>query len=180
MTDNSCALGSPAGGVAAYSRLLAFGLAAGVFLFDRLTKLAVQAWVAEWDTLTVIPGFCNLIHTENPGAAFSLFAGQASEWRSFLLIVISGGASLLIAALLWRPGRLGEGRLARTGLSLILGGAAGNLCDRIFRGAVTDFLELYAGEFHWPAFNAADSAITIGAALILLEMLRSHRAARKA
>jgi signal peptidase II len=159
-------------------RLYAFSIAAGVFALDRITKLAVNAYISEWDTYTIIPGFFNLIHAENPGAAFSMFAQSPSEWRRFILILVSGAAAVLIATLLWRPGRLGDTRLARTGLALVLGGSTGNLYDRIVHETVTDFLDAYAGTLHWPAFNVADSAITIGVALIILEMVRSHRAAR--
>jgi signal peptidase II len=159
-------------------RLYAFSIAAAVFALDRLSKLAVKAYVTEWDTYTIIPGFINLIHTENPGAAFSFFADSPSEWRRFILILVAGAAAALIATLLWRPGHVGDTRLARTGLALILGGAVGNLYDRIVHETVTDFLDVYAGTLHWPAFNVADSAISIGAALIILEMLRTHRAAR--
>jgi signal peptidase II len=90
-------------------------------------------------------------------------------------------AVVLITALLWRPseGSLANSRRMRLSLALILGGAAGNLYDRLAHGAVTDFLELYVGEFHWPTFNLADSAITIGVALALLDMLRARRGGQR-
>lgn len=161
-------------------RLYSYGIALLVFLLDRLTKLFVQSHITIWDTYTVIPGFFNLIHTENPGAAFSLFSTAQSEWRSFFLVGLSTGALVLIAALLWHPGgRVGDNRWLRLGLALILGGALGNVYDRVVHGSVTDFLELYLDGFHWPAFNVADSAITVGAALVLLDMARSRRTAQQ-
>ena len=91
---------------------------------------------------------------------------------------LSIGALVLITVLLWQPGgRIGESRLLRTGLSLILGGSLGNVYDRVVSGTVTDFLDFYLRAWHWPAFNLADSAITVGAALVVLEMLRSKRPA---
>lgn len=156
--------------------MLAYGLALAVFALDRLTKAAIRAHVSVWDSYTVIPGFFNIIHTENPGAAFSLFSDAHAMWRSVVLIGLSTAALVLIGTLLWHPAaRLGDSRLLRTGLALILGGALGNVYDRVLAGAVTDFLEFYVDGYHWPAFNAADSAITIGAALVVLDMARSHR-----
>ena len=158
----------------------AYGLAGGVFLLDRLTKFLIQQTVSVWDSYTVIPGFFSIIHTENPGAAFSLFSGAQSEWRSFFLVGLSTGALVLIAVLLWHPGgRVGDSRVMRLGLSLILGGALGNVWDRVLIGTVTDFLDFYLAGYHWPAFNLADSGITIGAALVVLDMLRSRRPAAK-
>lgn len=161
-------------------RWRAFGLAGAVFVLDRLTKWLVETRLAGGETRTVIPGFCNLMRTENRGAAFSLLAGFETEWRAGLLIVLSAAAVVVISGLLWRSG--GPAPLSVTlesGLALILGGALGNLYDRVFRGAVTDFLELYAGDFYWPAFNLADAAITAGALLALWDMWRSRRAARR-
>ncbi len=156
-------------------RLCAFAIAVGVFLLDRATKIVIRGRVDPSDTYIVIPGFFNIIHTENPGAAFSLFAGAPPELRNFFLVGLSVAALVLIGFLLWRPGGLGDSRSLRVGLALIMGGAFGNVYDRIARGAVTDFLEFYLGSFQWPAFNAADTAITIGTALVLLDMLRPRR-----
>jgi len=158
------------------ARYLPFGLAAVVFLLDYGTKLLIRGTVSAWDTYTVIPGFFNVIHTENPGGAFSMFAGVESDWRNFFLVGISIAALVLIVTLLWRPnGRVGDSLKLRIGLALIMGGSLGNLYDRILRGTVTDFLEFYVGPYRWPAFNAADAALTVGAALVLLDMLRARR-----
>ena len=157
-------------------RGLAYGVAALVFVLDRITKAVIQAHVSLWDSYTVIPGFFSIIHTENPGAAFSLFAASQSEWRSFFLVGLSSCAMVLVAALLWQPGgRVAQSRALRIGLALILGGALGNNYDRVFVGTVTDFLDFYLGSLHWPAFNAADLAISIGVGLVILDMLRSRR-----
>jgi signal peptidase II len=159
----------------------AFVPAAAVFVLDRITKYWVESCVSTSDTYRVIPGFFSIIHTDNRGAAFSLFSGAQPEWRTLFLVGLSVSAMVLITSLLWRPsgGRLASSRRLRVGLSLVLGGALGNLYDRLAYGAVTDFLELYLGDFHWPTFNVADSAITIGAALVVLDVLRSKQAAQR-
>jgi len=155
-------------------RVLSYLIAAGVFVFDRVTKIVIVRLVPIGETQEVIPGFFNIVHTENAGAAFSLGIGR------FFLVASSVVASLVLSLMLWRDGfrPLGS-RILRVGLALILGGAVGNLYDRAIPGTVTDFLELYLGNFRWPAFNVADSAITIGAVLVLLDMIRAKRAPRK-
>ncbi|HEY1207384.1 MAG: signal peptidase II [Bryobacteraceae bacterium] len=161
-------------------RALAYVIAAGAFLLDRVTKVAIDRLVPLWDTRVVIPGFFNIVHTENAAAAFSLFAGIASGWRRFFLIGSSATAAVLLSVLLWRDGTRAVGsRKLSAGLALILGGAVGNLYDRAIPGTVTDFVELYAGSFHWPAFNVADSAISIGAGLVLLDLLIAKKAPQK-
>jgi len=160
-------------------RLLAYAPGAGIFLLDRLTKWLIETQVSAGDTLVVIPGFFNIIHTRNPGAAFSLFAGARPEWRNALLLGISMAALVLVASLLWQGPRVRSSRFLRIGLALILGGALGNIYDRLVYGAVTDFLEFYIGPYRWPAFNVADSAITMGAALVVLDMWRTRRAPQR-
>jgi signal peptidase II len=157
-------------------RILSYGIVLVVFLLDRVAKLVVQGGMAVGDSVTVIPGFFNLVHTENPGAAFSLFASAQTEWRTFFLVGLSTAALVLIGALLWQSGgRMSESRALRFGLALIMGGALGNLWDRLLAGTVTDFVELYVNGFYWPAFNVADGAITVGAALVMLDMFRSSK-----
>jgi len=153
-------------------RLFPFVLAAGVVVLDRLTKLIVKSNIALWDRpLTVIPGFFNIVHTENPGIAFGLFADSASPWRNVLLIGFSIGVLALISAALIRGDQGGaQSRLLRAALSLVLGGACGNLYDRLLHGTVTDFIEVHANQYYFPAFNVADSAISVGACLLLLDM----------
>ncbi len=160
------------------ARWMAFALAAAVFLLDRVTKLLIKTQMTALDQVTVIPGFFNIVHTENRGAAFGLFADSNGEWRSFLLIGLSTAVMVLLSVMLWRPARAGiTNALLRIGLSLVLGGAVGNLYDRVVHGAVTDFMQFYFGAYEFPSFNVADSAITIGAGLLLVDMWlgRSHK-----
>lgn len=159
------------------ARISALLLAAGVLALDRATKIWVQRGVSPWETIVVIPGFFNIIHTENRGIVFGLFSEAESLLRTSVVLLAAGGALLALIAWLWRlpkdpPGGRSRSRLA---LSLILGGAVGNLYDRFSQGAVTDFLDFHLAGYHWPAFNIADSAITIGAGLILLDLLLARR-----
>ena len=130
------------------------------------------------ETLRVIPGFFNIVHAENPGVAFGFLAEGDSIWRNFFLIGLSATVLIFITVLLWKA-RGTETWLLRIGLALILGGASGNLCDRVLTGTVTDFAEVYAGQHFFPAFNVADSGISIGAALLLLDMWRGRGAKTK-
>lgn len=149
-------------------------LAATVFALDRWTKLLVAARISMYSHIQVIPGFFRLTHTENTGAAFSLFADSPSHWKTAVLIGFSAVAMVIVSALLWKQSRM----LTTTGiaLSLILGGAVGNLWDRVARGRVVDFLLFYFKQYQWPVFNLADSFIVIGASLLVLEIL-FHRPA---
>ncbi len=156
-------------------RLKAYGVAVAVFALDRLTKWLIDTHVSFTDTYRILPGFFDIVHSQNRGVAFGLFNDGASNWSTGLLSLFALAAVLVIGALLWNAGRLD--RLSQLGLSLILGGAAGNLFDRIVWGRVTDFLELYIGDYHWPTFNVADSAIVIGSSLLLFELLRAKRQA---
>jgi signal peptidase II len=156
-------------------RARAYGLAGLVFALDRATKWAIETYVPSVDTYRIIPGFFDIVHSQNRGVAFGLFNDSNSEWRTFILIVLSGVALTLVGAMLWRARRMDK--LTVTGLSLILGGATGNVFDRLIWGQVTDFLEFYIGSLHWPTFNVADSAIVVGSALLLLAMLRPNRQA---
>jgi signal peptidase II len=135
-----------------------------VVLLDRLTKGLFEAWTAEGWHKEVIHNFIYLVHSENAGIAFGVFADSASAGTRVILIA---GSAVVIGALAW----LFVKGHAAAGLALLLGGATGNVTDRIVHGAVTDFFEVWFGSYHWPAFNVADSAITIGAALILFEVL---------
>ena len=155
------------------TRLKAYGLSAMVFAIDRATKSAIEAHVSTFDVHPVIPGFFDIVHSQNRGVAFGLMNDSTSAWRTVVLIAFSAAALLLVAGVLWRASRLD--RWTATGLALILGGAAGNLFDRILWGRVTDFLEFYIGDLHWPTFNIADSCIVIGSGLLVMELLRPKR-----
>lgn len=152
-------------------------ISAGVFAADVLTKYAVERFTALGSSRTVIPGFFNLVHTRNPGIAFGLLADRESALQTALLVLFALAAMGLLAWLL-AAGRAG-GRWAELGLALVLGGAAGNVYDRLRHGGVVDFLDFHLGGYHYPAFNLADSAILIGAALVIFQLLR-HRPPRGA
>ena len=156
-------------------RLKAYTAAVVVFALDRFTKWLVETRVSFVDTYRVIPGFFDIVHSQNRGVAFSLFNDSVSEWRTPLLLLFALAALVVVAVILWNAQRLD--RLSLAGFSLILGGAAGNVFDRALWGRVTDFLEFYIGDYHWPTFNIADSAIVIGSGLLLLELLRPKRQA---
>lgn len=153
-------------------RSIALAVAAGVFALDRITKVAIERSVALYDSFHVIPGFFDIVHTKNPGAAFGMFADSNHPLRSFMLIGVSLAVLVFVAWMLLRPdpGRERHSRLTLYGLSLVLGGALGNIYDRVMFGMVTDFLEFYVREYRFAAFNVADSAITIGAGLLILDM----------
>lgn len=144
-------------------------IALGVFAVDRWSKSMVELNLSTVDSVTVIPGLFNVIHSENSGVAFGLLSENVSQSRTLMLIGLSVVAVLLLAALLWRIDHL-DGRSA-TGLALILGGALGNVYDRFTAGTVTDFLDFYVQNYHWYTFNFADTAICIGAGLLILGML---------
>ena len=158
-------------------RMQAYALAAAVFAVDRLTKWLIETYVSALDTYRIIPGFFDIVHSENRGVAFGLFNDSTSEWRTVVLIVISTAALALVGALLWKSSHMD--RLTVIGLGLILGGAAGNVFDRVAWGRVTDFLEFYIGQYHWPTFNVADSAIVVGSGLLLLDLLKPKREAAR-
>jgi signal peptidase II len=149
---------------------------AAVFIVDRLTKLYIRSSFTAWDITPVIPSFFNIVHTENPGAAFGMLSDSTGAWRSLFLVGISIVVMAVIGAMLWAPRRSGlhESTLLRVGLSLVFGGALGNVWDRLFGGTVTDFLQFLFGSYEFPAFNAADSAITIGAALLVIDLWRTR------
>lgn len=160
-----------------HPRVWYLGLAALVFMLDRITKIAIEKTFSVYDSRTVIPGFFDLVHTKNRGAAFGMFSDGDSALRTFLLIGVSVMVLCFISVVLMRPGRAGfpASRLTALGLSLVMGGALGNIFDRVAYGMVTDFLEFYHGSFRFAAFNIADSAITIGAGLLLLDMWRTRK-----
>jgi signal peptidase II len=154
------------------ARLFYLLLAVGIFLTDRVSKWAVMHTLVLGETRRIIPGLFNLTHLRNRGAAFGLFAETESTLVVFFLIAFSAAALILVLVLLWRGV---ASPWAGAGLSLILGGALGNLVDRLNNGGVVDFLDFHLGPYHWPAFNVADSAIVIGAAVLMLELFRSRR-----
>lgn len=154
------------------TRISHFTLALVVILADRWSKRSVAARIPMYSHIQVIPGFFRITHTENTGAAFSLFADSASHWKTSLLIGFSVLAMVIVSTLLWRQVRAFT--ITGIALSLILGGAVGNLWDRVASGRVVDFLLFYVKQYQWPVFNLADSAIVVGASLLVLEILFSR------
>jgi signal peptidase II len=140
-----------------------------VVVLDRLTKWVIARDIPLHDTKKLIAGFFYLTHVENRGAAFSLFADSPGEWRIAMLVMFSVVALVVVSALLWRSSHAMT--TTGVGLALILGGALGNLWDRLLSGRVVDFLLFYIGTYQWPAFNVADSAIVCGAGLLVVEIL---------
>jgi signal peptidase II len=140
---------------------------------DQATKFAVERNFAPDATRVILPGWLNLVRTSNRGVAFGFFADSQSPWMAALLV---GFAVLVMIFLGWMlaAGRAG-GTWGRYGMAMILGGAAGNVLDRLAHGSVTDFIDVHMGVHHWPAFNVADSAIVAGAGLVLIELLRDWR-----
>jgi signal peptidase II len=151
------------------ARAIHFLLALSVVVIDRWTKTLVAARISMYRPIQVIPGFFSITHTENTGAAFSLFADSPSHWKTALLITFSVIAMIVVLILLWRHKK--PQTLTGIALSLILGGAVGNLWDRVASGRVVDFMLLYVKQYQWPVFNLADSAIVIGASLLVIEIL---------
>jgi signal peptidase II len=137
-----------------------------VVVFDQLTKYAVISNFSLYQSKEVIPGFFNLVYVTNTGAAFSLLADVNSPWRHYFFLAVGSIAvvGLTVAYLRLRT----VSSLYAVSLGLIVGGAIGNLIDRIAHGAVIDFLDFYLADYHWPAFNVADSAICVGVVLFLL------------
>lgn len=149
--------------------LLFFAVIVAVVGLDQVTKLWIVQHFALHESREVIPGLFNLTYLTNNGAAFSILAGQPAVWRQAFFI----GASTVALVLIWL-GQRSYGPRSRwysLSLALIAGGAIGNLIDRIRLGFVVDFLDVYLGTYHWPAFNVADSAITVGVLIFFLSNL---------
>lgn len=146
-------------------------LAGLVLLLDQVSKLAVIEHLVAYVDVIPLTSFFNLVHVHNTGAAFSLFADQPGWQRSFFVTV----AAIASAVMLYLLHKTTNHRLFNIALALILGGAIGNVIDRIAYGYVIDFLDIYVAGWHWPAFNVADSAISIGAAMLIFDSLRTPR-----
>jgi signal peptidase II len=151
------------------TRLRFLWLTLAVVLLDRATKAWFESQTPEGWRHELVHHFLYLVHASNPGIAFSFFADSSSHWTRIILIA---GSVVVIALLAWfLVSSSSGGRMTAAGLALLLGGATGNVTDRILHGAVTDFFEVWLGSYHYPAFNVADSAITIGAVLLIIDVL---------
>lgn len=151
----------------------ALAIIAAVLIFDRVTKYYIQTNFSLFDLVVVIPNVLNIVHAENPGAAFSLLADAPLAVRRAVLVVLSGAVMVTIGILLFRNNK--EDEITRTGLALVLGGALGNFWDRVVVGTVTDFIQVFLGSYEYPSFNIADSAIFCGAVLLILDLLRGRK-----
>jgi signal peptidase II len=150
-------------------------IAAAVFALDQLTKVVAAKNLAQSGEIALAP-FLNLVLVHNTGAAFGFLSG-AGGWQNIFFIAVAAAASVFILWMVWRLEA--RDKFLAVGLMLILGGALGNLADRLMHGYVIDFIDVYYGAWHWPAFNAADSAITIGAVILVYDALRSGARHRK-
>jgi len=163
-------------------RVRAILIIAAVVLLDRITKIYLRAHVSLWDMHPVIAGFFNIVHVENPGGAFGLFAEWTGPGKTVFLVSVSVIEMVVIGVLLWQLTRGGSGQNSpdnqwmQIGLALVFGGAFGNFWDRAFAEShtVTDFLQFFFGSYEYPSFNVADSAISIGALLLLFDLWRSR------
>lgn len=155
---------------AAVRKLQRLGAVAGsVVLLDQVTKWIILERLALYQQLVVVPGFFNITHVQNPGGAFGFLAQQSPLVRSIVFLAMSFIAVCLV---FWFYVKTpASHRFLSAGFALILGGAVGNLIDRVRFGRVVDFLDFYLGAWHWPAFNVADSAITTGIAIFLLHVV---------
>jgi signal peptidase II len=150
-------------------------LSLAVVFLDRATKAWIDSQTTDSWRHELIHNFIYLVHSRNPGIAFSIFANSTSP---ILRVSLIAGAVAVIGVIAWLlVSGTNLSKLNAAGLALLLGGATGNVTDRILHGAVTDFIEVFIGSYRWPAFNVADSAITIGAILLILDVLftRQHR-----
>ena len=159
----------------AWTRWTPFLIAAAIFVLDRVTKIYIRGHLGDFDSISVIPGWFRIVHTENSGAAFGMLADGAPIVRGIVLIGISVVVLFFVISALLKRSDSYSGTALRIGLGFILGGAIGNLYDRILAGTVTDFIEVYKGTWSFPAFNVADSAITVGAAILIFDLLLPHR-----
>ena len=144
-------------------------ISVAILVFDQLTKLLVRTQLGLNDSIEIVPGFLNLVHVRNTGAAFGFLNAVDLGYKQFLMTAVALVALVAIGLYASRVGS--RERLARAGLALILGGAMGNLIDRASAGYVVDFIDAYWRSYHFWAFNVADSAITVGACLLILDML---------
>jgi signal peptidase II len=140
-----------------------------IVAFDQLTKALIRTQLTMYSSVTILPGFVNLTHVRNTGAAFGFLNTTDFPLKTVILAAIA--ISALIGVGLYAASLAHDQLAARTGLALIIGGAAGNLIDRVLEGSVVDFVDVYWQTHHFWAFNVADSAITVGVAIMILDML---------
>jgi len=155
------------------TRRLEFVAALGVVVLDQITKALIRGRFGLYDTVAVIPGFFNLTRIHNTGAAFGMLNATDLPMKTAILGLVATVA--LVGLALYAASLPAGQRMTRLGLSLIIGGAAGNLIDRVAAGYVVDFVDVYYGSWHFWAFNVADAAITVGVSLMILDLLGAGR-----
>ena len=163
----------PASTLAGKSSYLLISLA--VLALDQWTKWLVEVHLPAHGTEPLIPGLLSLTHVRNTGVAFGLFAAGGAGGAAWLLTLLGLAALAAVGTYFWLAPR--DNRLLLFALALIVGGAIGNLLDRVVSGAVTDFIDVYLGVHHWPSFNVADSAISIGIVTLAIDSFRSPKEA---
>lgn len=150
-------------------------IVAAVVILDRITKIYIQTNFSPLDIVPVIPDVFNIVHAENPGAAFSMLADAPLAVRRTVLVAFSGIVMAIVGWMLFRKHRdPKETNLTAVGLALVLGGALGNFWDRITVGTVTDFIQVFLGSYEYPSFNIADSAIFCGAIALIVDLWRTR------
>lgn len=152
---------------------LEIALIAAVVILDQITKALVRRDIPLHDSITVLPGILNLVHVRNTGAAFGFLSAVDFPYKSAVVALVA--TSALIGIALYAARGSSHGRMARIGLALILGGAVGNLIDRLAIGSVVDFVDVVVGGWHFWAFNVADSAITLGVVAMMIDMIGLDR-----
>ncbi len=143
-----------------------------IVVLDQISKVYIDTHMTLHDSIPVVQGFFNITYVRNPGAAFGFLADSTPLVRAFFLIGVSIFASGLIVYYVMKMKT--EDILLTYGMSLIMGGAVGNLIDRVRLGEVIDFLDVYISTYHWPAFNVADSAVSIGAVILFYQLIRGQ------
>jgi signal peptidase II len=169
MADETSSASAPAAPSPKPARRLEIWLPILVVAIDQLTKAAVRATVPLHESVTVLPGFIDFTHVRNSGAAFGILQGVDFPFKTILIALIA--TSALIGVGMYAASLAHHQLVARLGLALIIGGAAGNLVDRVIAGSVVDFVDVYWRTYHFWAFNVADSSISIGVAIMILDML---------
>ncbi len=155
------------------SRRLLIAVGVLTVVLDQGTKAAVRAWLPVYDSVAVIPGFLDFTYVQNTGAAFGLLNSADVPFKPVIMTVVA--LTALIAISVYAMKTSSQDPLGQFGLALVMGGAIGNLIDRVTTGYVVDFVDAYWGDWHFWAFNVADAAITVGACLLILDMLLVDR-----
>lgn len=151
------------------NRLIELGIAGVVVLLDQITKALVRARLPLHESISIVPGFVDFTHVLNTGAAFGILNAADFPFKGTLIALIATAA--LVGVGLYAAGLAHHQRIARIGLALILGGALGNLIDRVSAGHVVDFVDVYWRDYHFWAFNVADASITVGVGVMIIDML---------